>query len=140
MSAPLDKLNEHIDQLVHWLRENQGIKLKPDQKTRIKSVLIQVKSTQTLGVHKGKNLNRKPMINCKYCGVTVNFKNINKHKKKCIGQRELQNGSPIAGLPMKKNSLKIPADEGSENETKSKEPKDSWRSKGTTNVIRFPDL
>jgi hypothetical protein len=98
MSVPLDKLNDHINQLVLWLRENEGRKLKAEQETRLKYILNQVKSVKVFSDEKVRKSKNKPKtgkynlvadyINCDCCGVPLNVKNISKHKKKCRGQKE----------------------------------------------------
>lgn len=145
MSVSLDKLNDHINQLGYWLRENQGIKPKPDQKMRLTSILNQVKSAKTFSGDKVSHLKEKPKVDCEYCGVSLNVKNIKKHKKKCPEQKKVdqfinQDVSQITKSHEKDILQKSPVVKESGNETKLKVASGSSLSKGRKNGIRFPDL
>ena len=96
--TPTDKLNEHIDQLVIWLRENQNVKLLSNQKERITNILKFLTNKEALTDEEIQKVNAevpKPKtvtfkepsstgyIYCVDCGDKLNVKNLNNHKAKC---------------------------------------------------------
>ncbi|MBS1920780.1 MAG: hypothetical protein JST17_11050 [Bacteroidetes bacterium] len=99
MSSSLDKLNQHIDQLVIWLRQNQNVKLLSAQKDRLTNVLNKIINTEILSEEEIKQLDeqlkkqKQPSIEngytfCPHCGDKLNRKNIERHKQKCRGQKQ----------------------------------------------------
>lgn len=151
MSASLNKLYEHIDQLVDWLRENPGIKPQFTQKQRLTQILDKVNNAEVISCKKPKRVRKSTAkkynliaeyIDCKCCGVILNVKNIEKHSKKCQGQKEATtviSRTPILIEEMPKNNSNQKITVAEEKGNKAKETTGSWKLRRRENFSPFPD-
>lgn len=104
MVSPNVILNEHIDQLVIWLRENKDVKMLSSQKKRLITILNRIINCETLSEEEfkvPKHIEFKPMtpvspkstntgyVPCRQCGAEINVKNRSRHKKKCRGRNQV---------------------------------------------------
>lgn len=98
MSTPLVKLNEHINQLVIWLRDNPGAKLRPSQKEHLICVLNKIINGEALSDKDVRQIeesmeerrinHNSGYIGCQSCGDRCNRHDIDKHKRKCRGYKK----------------------------------------------------
>lgn len=98
MPTPLVKLNEHINQLVIWLRENPNVKLQSSQKKHLISILNKVINGELLGDDEVRQIkesievrkvNVEPgYIICPICKEKYSIRETEQHIRKCKGHKE----------------------------------------------------
>lgn len=116
MSAPLVKLNEHINQIVIWLRDNPGIRVFASQKDHLISLLNKLINGEALSDEEVRlvkeSIEERTLISapsymvCRNCGDRFNRRDTEKHKSKCIGYKNLPK-STIQNTPPKRKGSNI---------------------------------
>lgn len=87
MKTSLQLLNEHLDQLVLWFRQNPEVTIQPEQKKRISFLVDRLNQLKVREAKIGSQANNSATIECQYCKSKIKSAKHQRHELHCKIQR-----------------------------------------------------